>query len=49
VPGFTKDMVVMLQGFIVLFSGALAYVFTPLIAKLYFRIKAGSPAAQGAA
>ncbi len=38
VPGFTKDMVVMLQGLIVLFSGALAYVFAPLIARVYFAL-----------
>jgi general nucleoside transport system permease protein len=44
VPGFTKDMIVMLQGLIVLFSGALAYVFAPLIAKLYFSM-AGKEAA----
>ncbi len=38
VPGFTKDMVVMLQGLIVLFSGALAYVFAPLIGRVYFSL-----------
>lgn len=32
VPGFSRDMVVMLQGFIVLFSGAMAYVFAPMLA-----------------
>ena len=32
VPGFSRDMVVMLQGFIVLFSGAMTYVFAPLVA-----------------
>ncbi|MEI6734258.1 MAG: ABC transporter permease [Comamonadaceae bacterium] len=32
VPGFSRDMVVMLQGFIVLFSGAMAYVFAPALA-----------------
>jgi general nucleoside transport system permease protein len=37
VSGFTKDMVVTLQGLIVLFSGALAYVFAPLIGRLYFK------------
>jgi simple sugar transport system permease protein len=26
VPGFSRDMVVMLQGFVVLFSGAMSYV-----------------------
>jgi general nucleoside transport system permease protein len=33
VPGFSRDMVVTLQGFIVLFSGAMAYVIAPLIAR----------------
>jgi simple sugar transport system permease protein len=32
VPGFSRDMVVMLQGFVVLFSGAMAYVFVPMVA-----------------
>ncbi len=32
VPGFSRDMVVMVQGFIVLFSGAMAYVFAPALA-----------------
>jgi general nucleoside transport system permease protein len=40
VEGFTKDMVIVLQGLIVLFSGALAYVFAPLIGKLYFKFAA---------
>jgi len=31
VPGFSRDMVVMLQGFIVLFSGAMAYVIAPWV------------------
>lgn len=31
VPGFSRDMVVMLQGFIVLFSGALTYAIAPLL------------------
>ncbi|MBJ7420517.1 MAG: ABC transporter permease [Rhodoferax sp.] len=35
VPGFSRDMVVMLQGFVVLFSGAMSYVVaTPLAALL---------------
>ena len=33
VRGFSRDMVVMLQGFIVLFSGAMVYVIAPLVAK----------------
>lgn len=32
VRGFSRDMVVMLQGFIVLFSGAMAYVIAPMVA-----------------
>jgi simple sugar transport system permease protein len=32
VPGFSRDMVVMLQGFIVLFSGAMIYVIAPGVA-----------------
>ena len=32
VPGFSRDMVVMLQGFVVLFSGAMAYVIAPPLA-----------------
>ena len=33
VPGFSRDMVVMLQGFIVLFSGAMVYVIAPFVAR----------------
>lgn len=33
-PGFSRDMVVTLQGFIVLFSGALAYVVAPWVGRL---------------
>lgn len=32
VPGFSRDMVVMLQGFIVLFSGSMTYVIAPVLA-----------------
>jgi simple sugar transport system permease protein len=32
VRGFSRDMVVMLQGFIVLFSGAMVYVISPMLA-----------------
>ena len=34
VRGFSRDMVVMLQGFIVLFSGAMAYVIAPIVARV---------------
>ncbi len=33
VPGFSRDMVVMVQGFIVLFSGAMVYVIAPWLAR----------------
>ncbi len=33
VKGFSRDMVVMLQGFIVLFSGAMAYVLAPWVGR----------------
>jgi general nucleoside transport system permease protein len=33
-PGFTRDMVVTMQGFIILFSGAMAYVLAPHLARL---------------
>ena len=42
VRGFSKDMVVMLQGFIVLFSGALAYAIAPLVGRLYLRRRLAS-------
>lgn len=46
VPGFSRDMVVTLQGFIVLFSGAMAYVIAPAVAALIQRAARahGSPA-----
>jgi simple sugar transport system permease protein len=34
VPGFSRDMVVMLQGFVVLFSGAMSYVVARPLAAL---------------
>jgi simple sugar transport system permease protein len=33
-PGFTRDMVVTMQGFVILFSGAMAYVFAPHLSRL---------------
>jgi ABC-type uncharacterized transport system permease subunit len=32
-PGFTRDMVVTMQGFVILFSGAMAYVFAPALSR----------------
>ena len=42
VPGFSRDMVVMLQGFIVLFSGAMAYVFAPGLARALANLRRGA-------
>nr|WP_295775229.1 ABC transporter permease [Rhodoferax sp.] len=55
VRGFSRDMVVMLQGFIVLFSGAMVYVIAPILARvlawvMHIRPKpaaSGSGAAHG--
>ncbi len=33
-PGFSRDMVVTLQGFIILFSGAMAYVLAPSLSRV---------------
>jgi ABC-type uncharacterized transport system permease subunit len=38
IRGFSRDMVVMLQGFIVLFSGAMAYVIAPWVNMVALRI-----------
>ena len=38
VRGFSREMVVMLQGFIVLFSGAMVYVIAPLVAWMLARL-----------
>jgi simple sugar transport system permease protein len=32
-PSFSRDMVVTLQGFVILFSGAMAYVLAPAVAR----------------
>ena len=40
VRGFSRDMVVMLQGFIVLFSGAMVYVIAPWLARLVGAVSA---------
>lgn len=49
VRGFSRDMVVMLQGFIVLFSGAMAYVLAPAVARVVHMLGAGGSAQKGAA
>ena len=43
----TREMVLMIQGLIILFSGALAYLFAPLVARIYFWLKAPSGGENG--
>lgn len=43
VPGFSRDMVVALQGFIVLFSGAMTYVIAPWLARLLALLRPVAP------
>jgi len=38
IPTITREMVVTIQGLIILFSGALAYMIHPLVARLYARL-----------
>lgn len=35
VPSITREMVVAIQGFVILFSGALAYMMTPWVSRVY--------------
>lgn len=52
VRGFSRDMVVMLQGFVVLFSGAMAYVLAPTLARAVHGLGRGvgrEPTASAAA
>jgi len=51
VQGFSRDMVVMLQGFIVLFSGAMTYVIAPQLARVlgWFSKPVASQGKAGAA
>ncbi len=46
VRGFSRDMVVMLQGFIVLFSGAMVYAIAPLVAWALALVERFGPHAQ---
>ena len=53
IPGFSRDMVTTLQGLIVLFSGAMAQVAAPALARLYAwtrpdrNLAAAAPGADG--
>ncbi|MBP9928011.1 MAG: ABC transporter permease [Rhodoferax sp.] len=49
VRGFSRDMVVMLQGFIVLFSGAMAYVLAPAVAWAVQGLRGGAAGKKSSA
>jgi len=42
-PTITREMVVAIQGFVILFSGALAYMITPWMTRLYNRMQGTGP------
>jgi simple sugar transport system permease protein len=46
VSGFSRDMVVMLQGFIVLFSGAMTYVIAPMLSRMLSLFMRATPTSQ---
>jgi general nucleoside transport system permease protein len=49
IPTITRDMVVVIQGLVILFSGAMEHVFRPHIIRLYLRIVGRRVAAESAA
>jgi general nucleoside transport system permease protein len=49
IPGFSRDMVFTLQGLIVLFSGAMAQVAAPTLARAWLALSRRRAAAAGAA
>lgn len=48
IPTITRDMVVVIQGLVILFSGAMEHVFRPHIVSLYLRIVGRRVAAEAA-
>lgn len=46
IPAITRDMIITIQGLIILFSGALAYMNRPWIEKLYLRFRARPKSAE---
>ena len=47
IQGFSRDMVFTLQGLIVLFSGAMAQVAAPTLARVYFAVAGRRMLAHG--
>jgi ABC-type uncharacterized transport system permease subunit len=48
IPTITRDMVVVIQGLVILFSGAMEHVFRPHIVRAYLRLSGGRSAAAPA-
>lgn len=49
IPTISRDMIVVIQGLVILFAGALEYMFRPALARLFARLpKATEPAAAKA-
>lgn len=45
-PAITREMIVVIQGLVILFAGALEHMFEPRIADLYGRLRAGRQASE---
>jgi simple sugar transport system permease protein len=41
IPTITREMIITIQGLIILFSGALAYMNRPWVERIYLRLAAG--------
>ena len=46
-PKITREMVVTIQGLIILFSGALAYMLNPYVEMLWHLLRPARPAPSG--
>ncbi len=46
IPKITRDMVVMIQGLVILFAGALEFLFLPYLAFFFRRREAVASAAE---
>lgn len=45
-PNITRDMVVMIQGLVILFAGAMEYMFRPALSRIFARPESGLAAAE---
>lgn len=50
-PNITRDMIVLIQGLVILFAGAMEYMFRPLLSRIFMRFPASGthapPSAEG--